>query len=68
MCIEADNPQIVALVNALQIKVKIANLDSSHSADGSINYHEFEPMEPQVMEIPTIYLLFRPGHYDILNK
>jgi ubiquitin thioesterase protein OTUB1 len=67
MNVEADNVQIVALVNALGAKVKIANLDSSVASDGSVNYHDFEPMEADSsFELPSIVFLFRPGHYDLL--
>ncbi|KAJ3224273.1 OTU domain, ubiquitin aldehyde binding [Clydaea vesicula] len=66
MNIEADNPQIVALVNALGLNVKIANLDTSLTQNGEENYHDFSPFESVVDNIPTVTLLFRPGHYDIL--
>ncbi|KAI9007727.1 peptidase C65 Otubain-domain-containing protein [Hyaloraphidium curvatum] len=66
MYVEADNLQIIAMVNALGcVNVKIANLDASAT---ELNYHEFSPMEaPDSSKLPTIELLFRPGHYDILE-
>ncbi|KAJ3414683.1 OTU domain, ubiquitin aldehyde binding [Chytridiales sp. JEL 0842] len=64
MNIEADHVQIVAIANALGLKIKVANLDLSGS---TLNYHEFEPMEPcPISDQPTIQLLFRPGHYDLI--
>ena len=57
--------QIIALLNYLNIPVKIIYLDNNTSK-----------LEPQVMIIPEdrkeseifITLLYRPGHYDILYK
>ncbi|KAJ3186551.1 OTU domain, ubiquitin aldehyde binding [Gaertneriomyces sp. JEL0708] len=66
MSIEADQPQIVAMVNGLGITVKIANLDPSPT-DTGINYHELSPMEAvQDADAFQVELLYRPGHYDIL--
>ncbi|KAI9014720.1 peptidase C65 Otubain-domain-containing protein [Gaertneriomyces semiglobifer] len=66
MSIEADQPQIVAMVNGLGITVKIANLDPSPT-DTGINYHELSPMEEvQDADAFQVELLYRPGHYDIL--
>jgi hypothetical protein len=50
------------MVNALAcVNVKIANLDASAT---ELNYHEFSPMEAaDSSTLPTIELLFRPGHY-----
>lgn len=63
--IEADQPHIVAIANALGVTIKIANLDPTVT-DG-VNYHELSPMEPlAVDDSPEVVLLYRPGHYDIL--
>ncbi|KAJ3343374.1 OTU domain, ubiquitin aldehyde binding [Gonapodya sp. JEL0774] len=64
MALEADNLQISALVNAIPLlNVRIANLDTT---PGSVNFHEFSPMDADAKELPTVTLLFRPGHYDVL--
>ena len=68
MRIEADNIHIVAISNALGVNIKVANLDTSETEGGVINYHEFTPMDPveDVANPPEIVLLYRPGHYDVL--
>ena len=64
MGIESDQIHIVAMSNALGLKIKIANLDP---APTDLNFHEISPMEPlQVEKQPEIHLLYRPGHYDVL--
>ncbi|KXS17767.1 cysteine proteinase [Gonapodya prolifera JEL478] len=64
MALEADNLQISALVNAIPlVNIRIANLDTT---PGSINFHEFSPMDADAKTLPVITLLFRPGHYDVL--
>ena len=72
MNIEADNVQIVALVNAFAVNLKICNLDSSITEHGTENYHEFTPFESPLKskgsKSPLIELLYKPGHYDILCK
>ncbi|KAI8916152.1 peptidase C65 Otubain-domain-containing protein, partial [Gorgonomyces haynaldii] len=65
MGVESDQIHIVAMVNVFGIECKIANLDTTESS--GINYHEISPMEPiQVDNAPSISLLYRPGHYDVL--
>ncbi|KAI8850556.1 peptidase C65 Otubain-domain-containing protein [Chytridium lagenaria] len=64
MNIESDQIHIVAMSNALKINIKVADLDAT---DTDLNFHEFSPMDPVVgVEVPTITLLYRPGHYDIV--
>lgn len=54
------------MANVFGLEIKVANLDTTESSTG-INYHEISAMEPiQVDNAPTISLLYRPGHYDIL--
>jgi ubiquitin thioesterase protein OTUB1 len=62
--IESDHIHIVAICNALGLNIKVANLDLSGT---ELNYHEFQPFDPSPLpNQPTINILFRPGHYDIL--
>ncbi|KAJ8324386.1 hypothetical protein QVD99_002418 [Batrachochytrium dendrobatidis] len=66
MNVESDQIHIVAMANIFQVDIRIANLDTSVATEG-INFHEISPMEPmQVDQPPTITLLYRPGHYDVL--
>lgn len=66
MSLEADQLQVSALANALGIEIKIANLDHSGK---DLNYHSIEPglsSEVILADGPTVGLLFKPGHYEIL--
>ncbi|KIK94176.1 hypothetical protein PAXRUDRAFT_828261 [Paxillus rubicundulus Ve08.2h10] len=65
---EADDIQVTALVQALKFHVKIAYLDG-RSPNGQVNFHDFgldAGDAPGNSEPPV--LLYRPGHYDILQK
>ena len=54
---ECDHLQILAIVNAFNIGVVIE----------SLNITRVDTMKfPEEMEDIFIYMLFRPGHYDIL--
>lgn len=65
VCVESDQIHIVAMANVFGVDIKVANLDTT-SSEG-INYHEISAMEPiQIDNSPTISLLYRPGHYDVL--
>ena len=56
---ESDHIHIIALTSAIGVSIRIEYMDRQ-SAD-HINHHDFpEGSDPQV------YLLYRPGHYDIL--
>lgn len=78
---ESDHVHITALSDALGVTIRVVYLDrSSCDKDGgvSVNHHDFVPTpsdgatadtsdtgsEPN----PFIFLLYRPGHYDILYK
>jgi len=63
---EADNVQISALTKSLKINIEIAYLDG-HSADGTVNFVSFQNLPETDVPNPPI-LLYRPGHYDILEK
>ncbi len=56
---EADFPQCLALASALGIHVRVEYLDNN---PGDIRHIDF----PECMTSPDIYLLYRPGHYDLL--
>merc|ERR1740124_961043 len=57
---EADQVQCIALSQFFKIPIRIYYLDQS---SGGINCHDF----PHGSE-PTVHLLYRPGHYDIIYK
>jgi len=63
---EADHVQISALTNMLKLNIEIAYLDG-HSDDGSVSFVQFYNMPPEDFA-NTPVLLYRPGHYDILEK
>lgn len=50
---------LVALCNALSVGVRVEYMDRGE-AEGVIA-HDF----PEGLK-PTVYLLYRPGHYDLL--
>lgn len=72
---ESDHIQIVALTNALHVPLRVVYLDRSadsglETAIGTnssllthVATHDFLP---EGCGAPTIHLLYRPGHYDIL--
>ena len=67
---EADQLHIIALVDAIGVAVRVEYLDGS--GDGaSVNHHDFVPADKQAAwatsgREPSVCLLYRPGHYDIL--
>ncbi|KAH8405012.1 hypothetical protein KR222_003142 [Zaprionus bogoriensis] len=56
---ESDHIHIIALCAALGVGVRVEYLDRGEG--GTVNAHDF----PEGTE-PMIYLIYRPGHYDIL--
>jgi len=62
---EADHVQVAALAQALNVHVKVAYLDG-RSADGQVNFVDFSEHVSGGAE--PLVLLYRPGHYDILEK
>ncbi|KAI5993770.1 cysteine proteinase [Pisolithus orientalis] len=62
---EADYVQIAALSRALQVRIQIAYLDG-RSSDGKVEFVEFN-QGPDSRGQPLL-LLYRPGHYDIIDK
>jgi len=61
MAIESDHIHIIALTSAISTTVQVEYMDRGGD-EGKVNYHRF----PDDGSTPTIYLLYRPGHYDIL--
>ncbi|KAF3682125.1 Ubiquitin thioesterase otubain-like [Capsicum annuum] len=72
---ESDHVQIIALSDALGVPIRVVYLDRSSCENNSINvnHHDFIPTSSEVGNSdvskttnPSITLLYRPGHYDIL--
>ncbi|KAI9571816.1 peptidase C65 Otubain-domain-containing protein [Boletus coccyginus] len=61
---EADHVQVAALAQALDVHVKVAYLDG-RAADGQVNFVDFS--ENASGRTEPLVLLYRPGHYDILQ-
>ena len=67
---ECEEIQIIALTEALQVNVCIVYLDNKQRPDNEpIQQHVFSGQLTS-SESPSwsIYLLYRPGHYDILYR
>ncbi|KAI0270606.1 cysteine proteinase [Gloeopeniophorella convolvens] len=62
---EADHVQIAALSRALRVNVSIAYLDG-RSADGHVEFVRFHNAIDE--NEPPLVLLYRPGHYDVLDR
>lgn len=71
---ESDHIQIVALTDALRVPLRVVYLDRSGSggpttggapATPVVDMHDFAP-EGAVGREPSVHLLYRPGHYDIV--
>uniref|UniRef100_A0AAZ3SK50 Ubiquitin thioesterase OTUB1 n=1 Tax=Oncorhynchus tshawytscha TaxID=74940 RepID=A0AAZ3SK50_ONCTS len=58
---ESDHIHIIALAQALNVSILVEYMDRGEG--GSVNHHVF----PEGSE-PRVFLLYRPGHYDILYK
>lgn len=52
---------IIALCTALKVGVRVEYMDRGEAEGGQVTAHEF----PDGLK-PKVYLLYRPGHYDIL--
>ncbi|OBZ74856.1 Ubiquitin thioesterase otubain-like protein [Grifola frondosa] len=64
---EADHVQITALSRALKVNISVAYLDGrSADADGKVDFVEFQNNDE--VDTDPVILLYRPGHYDILDK
>jgi ubiquitin thioesterase protein OTUB1 len=58
--VEVDHLQILALTSFINIGVRIEYLDQSST---SLHHHDF----PEGVE-PSVHVVYRPGHYDILYR
>mmetsp|Transcript_25309 Transcript_25309/g.70775 ORF Transcript_25309/g.70775 Transcript_25309/m.70775 type:complete len:297 (-) Transcript_25309:377-1267(-) len=74
MGVESDHIHIVAVQGVFQVPVRVAYLDNSmtallgggnNSGDSMVTCHDFIPDDIPA-SAPTVHLLYRPGHYDIL--
>lgn len=64
---EADHIMIQALTDALNAAVKVVYLDRSGGGDESAaDIYAFVPESLPTGTEPSVVLLYRPGHYDIL--
>ncbi|KAJ1542413.1 hypothetical protein HK405_010000, partial [Cladochytrium tenue] len=67
--VESDQIHIVAMANAFGVPVRVEDLDLSESDE--VNHHDITPMEPALADalgnsvVPSVELLYRPGHYDV---
>ncbi|XP_066281449.1 ubiquitin thioesterase OTUB1-like isoform X1 [Branchiostoma lanceolatum] len=61
MARESDHIHIIALTSCLNVGVRVEYMDRAGSEE--VNHHDF----PEGTE-PKVFLLYRPGHYDILYK
>lgn len=57
---ESDHIHIIALCNALGVGVRVEYMDRGGEG-GEVKAHNF-PED----KTPSVFLLYRPGHYDIL--
>jgi len=71
---ESDHVHITALSDALGVPIRVVYLDRSSCDVGKteVNHHDFIPSNWLLKEAgsetiePSVVLLYRPGHYDIL--
>lgn len=59
---ESDHIHIIALSHALGVCIRVEYMD--RGGDSSVNHHDF----PEDGGKPHVFLLYRPGHYDILYR
>ncbi|OQV18202.1 Ubiquitin thioesterase otubain-like [Hypsibius exemplaris] len=59
---ESDHIHIIAVASLLKIKIRVEYMDRGDSP--TVIGHDF----PEDDAVPEIYLLYRPGHYDILYR
>ena len=64
--VDADQVQLIALAKALGILIVVANLGSGLDSD-DLQVNEFD-FRANNHRDPSICLLYRPGHYDLIYK
>uniref|UniRef100_A0A915CV49 ubiquitinyl hydrolase 1 n=1 Tax=Ditylenchus dipsaci TaxID=166011 RepID=A0A915CV49_9BILA len=63
---ECDHICIIALVNAIQVPIRIEYMDQTQAPNGGW-HHDFTPdFVAEGSDAPKLFFLYRPGHYDIL--
>uniref|UniRef100_A0A6T1A9U3 ubiquitinyl hydrolase 1 n=1 Tax=Alexandrium monilatum TaxID=311494 RepID=A0A6T1A9U3_9DINO len=65
MCTEADHLQIAALSSCLGVPVCVVYLDRSEGETAAEHVFEGDSASG-VAGFPTVHLLYRPGHYDLI--
>ncbi|KAF9516664.1 hypothetical protein BS47DRAFT_1390505 [Hydnum rufescens UP504] len=70
---EADHPQVLALSRALKVSIEVAYMDgnaatTADGAAGAVNFVRFDTEDARGNGTIPITLLYRPGHYDILER
>lgn len=63
---EADHVQITALSRAMKVNIRVAYLDGRRE-DGHVDFVDFRNAEADAIGSEPLVLLYRPGHYDILE-
>lgn len=64
---EATQITVLAVAEALNVRVEVEYLDG-HPFQGQLTKHTFGPSSMDKSDVVTLTLLYRPGHYDILNN
>lgn len=59
---ESDHIHVIAITDTMRVGVRINYLDRGGSSASKVNVHDF----PEGVDNPSIHLLYRPGHYDVL--
>ncbi|OJT14251.1 Ubiquitin thioesterase otubain-like [Trametes pubescens] len=62
---EADHVQMSALSKVMKVNINVAYLDG-HDAQGTVSFVSFQNAPDPDTE--PVHLLYRPGHYDILDR
>ncbi|UMM36878.1 hypothetical protein L5515_008845 [Caenorhabditis briggsae] len=64
---ESDHLGIIALVRALNIRIRIEYMDRNAAPNGG-THHNLPDGHDNATFTPDITLLYRPGHYDLIYK
>jgi ubiquitin thioesterase protein OTUB1 len=64
---DCEQLQIIALTEALQVRIRIEYLDGATSIGGSLTHHDFPESDGAGgVAAPLFVLLYKPGHYELL--
>jgi ubiquitin thioesterase protein OTUB1 len=63
---ESDNVQLVAICAALGSAVRVEYMDRGSQTE--VNAHDFSSSDTPNDDPPSVCLLYRPNHYDIIYK